>query len=116
MISLTGDESEDEIDSRDDTTISSMDSHEEELHRDQEDFGGDFKESEEFFDPGGEQIYTKSAELEGVIEEEEEPPLSPDNPEDQVGDQILSSYFPTSPMIDLRPPTGGWVWRSWSDI
>ena len=99
MISLTGDESEDEIDSRDDTTISSMDSHEEELHRDQEDFGGE--ESEEFFDPGGEQIYTKSAELEGVIEEEEEPPLSPDNPEDQVGDQILSSNFPTSPMIDL---------------
>jgi len=84
VISLTGDESEDEIDSRDDTTISSMDSHEEELHRDQEDFSGDFKESEEFFDPGGEQIYTKSAELEGVIEEEEEPPLSPDNPEDQV--------------------------------
>ena len=101
MISLTGDESEDEIDSRDDTTISSMDSHEEELHRDQEDFSGDFKESEEFFDPGGEQIYTKSAELEGVIEEEEEPPLSPDNPEDQVGDQILSSYFLTNSMIDL---------------
>lgn len=84
VISLTGDESEDEIDSRDDTTISSMDSHEEELHRDQEDFHRDFKEQEEFFDQGGERIYTKSAELEGVIEEEEERPLSPDNPEDQV--------------------------------
>ena len=80
MISLTGDESDDEIDSRDDTTISSMDSHEEELHRDQEDFRRDFKENEEFFDPGD---FRKSAELEGVIEEEE-PPLSPDNPEDQV--------------------------------
>ena len=74
MISLTGDESDDDIDSRDDTTISSMDSHEEELHRDQEDFRRDF--NGEFFD-------TKSAELEGVIEEEERP-LSPDNPEDQV--------------------------------
>ena len=74
MISLTGDESDDDIDSRDDTTISSMDSHEEELHRDQEDFRRDF--NEEFFD-------TKSGELEGVIEEEERP-LSPDNPEDQV--------------------------------
>ena len=74
MISLTGDESDDDIDSRDDTTISSMDSHEEELHRDQEDFRRDF--NEEIFD-------AKSAELEGVIEEEERP-LSPDNPEDQV--------------------------------
>ena len=77
VISLTGDESDDEIDSRDDTTISSMDSHEEELHRD---FHRDFKENEEFFDPGG---FRKSADLEGVIEEEERP-LSPDNPEDQV--------------------------------
>ena len=83
MISLTGDESDDEIDSRDDTTISSMDSHEEELHRDQEDFRRDFKENEDFFDPGGGSDFAKSAELEGVIEEEE-PPLSPDNPEDQV--------------------------------
>ena len=77
VISLTGDESDDDIDSRDDTTISSMDSHEEELHRDQEDSRRDFRENEEFFD-------TKSAdELEDVIEEEERP-LSPDNPEDQV--------------------------------
>merc|ERR1719234_912302 len=76
VISLTGDESDDEIDSRDDTTISSMDSHEEELHR-------DFKENEDFFDPGGGRDFMKSAELEDVIEEEERP-LSPDNPEDQV--------------------------------
>merc|ERR1719234_2932368 len=83
VISLTGDESDDDIDlSRDDTTISSMDSHEEELHmhRDQEDFHRDFKENEDFFDPGG---FRKSADLEGVIEEKERP-LSPDNPEDQV--------------------------------
>ena len=83
MISLTGDESDDEIDSRDDTTISSMDSHEEELHRDQEDFRRDFKENEEFFDQGEERIHTKRGELEGVIEEDERP-LSHDNPEDQV--------------------------------
>ena len=111
VISLTGDESDDEIDSRDDTTISSMDSHEEELHRDQEDFRRDFRENGEFFDQGGERIYTKNAELEGVREEEEERPLSPDNPEDQV----IGFSFLTSPMID-QMPTGGWVWRSWSDI
>ena len=83
MISLTGDESDDEIDSRDDTTISSMDSHEEELHRDQEDFRRDFKENEDFFEPVGGRDYANSAELEGVVEEEE-PPLSPDNPQDPI--------------------------------
>ena len=84
VISLTGDESEDDIDSRDDTTISSMDSyHEEELHRDQGDFRGDFEEGEEFSDQEEGGHFPKRVGLEGVIEEEG-PPLSPDNPEDQV--------------------------------
>ena len=82
VYSLTGDDSDDDLDSRDDTTISSMDSHEEDLHRDQDDLSRELKENADLETPE-ERNSVKSGHLEGVMEEEE-PPSSPDNPENQV--------------------------------
>ena len=83
VYSLTGEDSDDDLDSRDDTTISSMDSHEEDLHRDQDDLSRELKENADFFETPEERNSVKSGHLEGVMEEEE-PPSSPDNPENQV--------------------------------
>ena len=83
VYSLTGDDSDDDLDSRDDTTISSMDSHEEDFHRDRDDLSREPKENADFFETPEERYSAKSGHLEGVMEEEE-PPLSPDNPENQV--------------------------------
>ena len=83
VYSLTGDDSDDDLDSRDDTTISSMDSHEEDSHRDQDDLSRELKENVDFFETPEKRNSVKSGHLEGVMEEEE-PPSSPDNPENQV--------------------------------
>ena len=83
VYSLTGDDSDDDLDSRDDTTISSMDSHEEDLQRDQDDLNREHEENAVNFETPEERNSVKSGHLEGVMEEEE-PPSSPDNPENQV--------------------------------
>ena len=83
VYSLTGDDSDDDLDSRDDTTISSMDSHEEDLHGDQDDLSRELQENADNFKTPEERNSAKSGHLEGVMEEEE-PPSSPDNPENQV--------------------------------
>ena len=99
VYSLTGDDSDDDLDSRDDTTISSMDSHEEDLHRDQDDLSRELKENADNFETPEERNSAKSGHLEGVMEEEE-PPSSPDNPENQVRS--------VSKVLDSQPSNNRW--------